>query len=469
MRQITIGNKLGTAQIKVGERLETKVNLIIGANDPEQVETEKKKMEEAAKLGVHTIIDLSTFRLHPPLWVYGQEHYPQIAFGKVAPILVAVENEGEVTPKKLWKEIEGSVLQGVDYMTLNLIPLKLKDLAAVQARAFPTTSRQGGVLLNYMIKNQADNPYAPLLNDIFALFKEYQVTMHIGSTFRPSGITEAYDQAHRWELQQQMEMFRRADEYGVQTIVEPMSHQPLKDIGPGINQLREEFGAYVPFQMLGPIVTEVNLDCDQYAAASGAAIAAMYNVGKITTIPPREHVGFPTLQDTIEGIKATLTSVHAGDLCRLPELLEQDRKITEQRGIRKSCNHHSEKGGCNKCLELCPLNLKKSDQEITDGEIEKLRKYIGKVVSVRVDIDEGIWEYGEVEHNQYEVNYKILLKAVNDQCIEGILMEEKEWKHYGEWVTQPFKFTGKGSAPWEAETTKDISLIMSLDGILYQR
>ncbi|MBI4980609.1 phosphomethylpyrimidine synthase ThiC [Candidatus Woesearchaeota archaeon] len=355
MERICIGNKLNSARIEVGEGLETKVNLIVGANNLEQVEAEKKKIGEAAKLGVHTIIDLSTVRMSPALWIYGKEHYPNIAFGKVAPILVAVENQGEIAPEKLWKEIEWSVLQGADYMTLNLVPLKLKDLAVVQGRAFPTTSRQGGVLLNYMMKNKVDNPYGPILNNIFALFREYHVTMHIGSTFRPSGITEAYDSAHQWELKQQMEMFRRADEYGVRAIVEPMSHQPLRDIGPGIDKLREDFGSYVPFQMLGPIVTEVNSNCDQYAAASGAAIAAMYNVGKITTIPPREHVGFPTLQDTIEGIKATLTSVHAGDLCRLPELMEQDRKITEQRGIRKSCNQHSEKEGCNKCMELCPL------------------------------------------------------------------------------------------------------------------
>lgn len=355
MKRIKIGNKLSKAQIEVGEALETKVNLIVGANNKGQVEFEKKKIEEATKLGVHTIIDLSIVRINPPLWKYGREHYPDVVFGKVAPILVAVENKGEVTPKKLFKEIEWSVLEGIDYMTLNLIPMHLKDLQVATDRAFPTTSRQGGVLLNYMMRNNVDNPYGPIMNDILALFKEYNVTMHIGSTFRPSGITEAYDRAHSWELKEQMKMFSRVDKYGVQVIVEPMSHQPLRDIGLGIDKLRREYGEYVPFQMLGPITTEVNGNSDQYAAASGAAVAAMHNVGKITTIPPREHVGFPSLQDTIEGIKATLTSIHAGDICRLPYLMDKDRKITEQRGLHKSCNPDSKKEGCNKCLDLCPL------------------------------------------------------------------------------------------------------------------
>lgn len=368
METITIGNKLSKARIKVGKGLETKVNLIIGANNEEEAGLEKEKMREAAHLGVHTIIDLSILRVNPPLWLYGREHYPEIAFGKVAPILVAVENAGEVPPRKLWEEIEQSVLSGVDYMTLNLIPARLDDLKFAADRAFPTTSRQGGVLLNYMFRHSADNPYSSMLDEVLALFREYNVSMHIGSTFRPSGVTEAYDAAHKWELEQQMQMFRRVDEAGVQAIVEPMSHQPLNDIGPGIRRLREEYGEYVPFQLLGPITTELSFDCDQYAAAPGAAIAAMHNIGKVTTIPPREHAGFPGLEDTLEGIKATLTAVHAGDMCRLPHLMEQDREITRQRGLRKSCNPYSSEQGCNKCMDLCPL-LVKADYAVRHKEV----------------------------------------------------------------------------------------------------
>ena len=355
MSQITIANRLSSCHVEVGKEHTTKINVIVGANSEEQVELELKKIEAAANLGVHTIIDLSIVRTQPALWQLGRELFPELAFGKVAPILVAVDNDGDVPPEKLWEEIKWSVLAGVDYMTLNLIPMKLKDFEVVAERACPTTSRQGGVLLKYMMRHQTDNPYGPIMDDILSLFREYNVTMHIGSTFRPSGISEAFDRAHLWELDRQMEMYQRANEAGVQAIVEPISHQPLKDIGPCIDRLRKDFGEYVPFQMLGPIVTEVNFDCDHYASASGAAVAAMHNVGKITTIPPREHVGFPDLQDTVSGIKATLTSVQAGDLCRLPELMERDQRILEERAGRQSCNQHARQRGCNKCQELCPL------------------------------------------------------------------------------------------------------------------
>ncbi|MFA6097325.1 MAG: phosphomethylpyrimidine synthase ThiC [Candidatus Paceibacterota bacterium] len=359
MLRIKIGNLLSTANVDVGEGLSTKINLIVGANNEKGAELERKKIDAAARLGVHTIIDLSTARIDPPLWVYGRRKYPKIAFGKVAPILVAVENDGDVAPEKLLEEIEWSVKAGVDYMTMNLVPMKLRDFEIAHERNFVTTSRQGGVLLQYMMKHDACNPHGPILEDIFSLFREYNVTLHIGATFRPTSVLEAYDKAHIWELKEQIKVFKRAEAAGVQAIIEPMSHQPLKDIGPGIDSIRKKYGSYIPFQMLGPIVTEYNLDCDQYAAASGAAIAAMHNVGKITTIPPREHKGFPTLRDTIEGIKATVTSVHAGDMCRLPELMEVDRQIADKRKAAKSCNPDSEVSGCDKCSKLCPLLIKK--------------------------------------------------------------------------------------------------------------
>lgn len=355
MEKITISNKLSKCCIEVGKKLTTKINLIVGVNKIAQVKLELQKICAAAKLGIHTVIDLSTVRIYPTLWQWGREKFPKLAFGKVAPILVAVDNDGEVSPKELWKEIEWSVMAGVDYMTLNLIPMKLKDFEVVANRACPTTSRQGSVLLKHMIRHQTDNPYKPILNNILALCREYHVTLHIGSTFRPSAITEAFDRAHKWELKRQMEIFQLINEANVQAIVEPISHQPLKDIGPCIKRLRKNFGEYVPLQMLGPIVTEVNFNCDHYAAAPGAAEAAKHNVGKVTTIPPREHVGFPTFQDTIDGIKATLSSVHAGDLCRLPKLMQQDQQILEERGKRLSCNPNSKQGGCNKCQEFCPL------------------------------------------------------------------------------------------------------------------
>lgn len=360
MQQITIGQKLSNAKIKVGMGLETKINLIIGANEEDQLEKERIKIREAASLGIHTIIDLSTKRFKVPLWQYGKENFPQIAFGRVAPILVSRENSEDVSPKNLLKEYERSAKEGIDYMTLNLIPIQLQDIQKSGIRNTPTTSRQGGIMIKYMMKNKSDNPHNEILNDILDIFKEYYMTIHIGSTYRPKGITESYDSAHTFEISEQMKLFRYIDEYGVQTIVEPMSHQPLHQIGPGIQRLRKEYGEYVPFQMLGPITTEDNYDLDHIAAAPGAAIAAMNNVGKITTIPPNEHKSFPTIEDTIMGIKTTLTAVHAGDLTRLEYLKKIDYEITKKRDYSKTCDKDSNDTGCNKCKDLCPLLINRA-------------------------------------------------------------------------------------------------------------
>lgn len=49
------------------------------------------------------------------------------------------------------------------------------------------------------------------------------------------------------------------------------------------------------------------------------------------------------------------------------------------------------------------------------------------------------------------------------------MVEEKEWKHKGELITQPFKLTEKGFLPWEAGTNKHVNFIGCLDEILYQK
>ncbi|MBU3954945.1 phosphomethylpyrimidine synthase ThiC [bacterium] len=362
MERITIGNRLNKkTKIVIGKDLPTKINFIIGTNSKTKisVENEIKKIDLAVKMGVHTITDLSIVRLEKPLWKYVKQKYPHIAVGINPPYLPYVENKGMISPQKLFLEIKNFVLSGGDFMTINFVPKTLSQLKKyLHNRKVPITSRQGGILASYMIKNGTGNPYWVILDDLMNLLKKYHVTVNIGSTFRPAGIAEAYDKAHKWEINRQMEIYQLFEKSGIQSIVEIMSHQPLHQIGSGIIGLRKKYGQYVPFQLLGPIVADIGSGrYDHITAAIGAAEAARYNVGKITVIPPKEHVGMPTLQDVAEGINAAKISVHAGDLTRLPKLINEDWKILLLRSKYRSCNPLAKTKGCNKCGKYCPLIL----------------------------------------------------------------------------------------------------------------
>lgn len=302
MKRIIIGNKLNKkTKIPIGEKLPTRINLIVGANSKKEeiVKYEIKKIDLGAELGVDTITDLSMVRLTKPLWYYVKEKYPWIAVGINPPYLPFVEDYPRITPQRLLREIESFVKNGGDFMTINFVPRTLQELKHyIKGRLIPITSRQGGIIAKYMMDYKVDNPYFEILEELLPLFKKYNITVNIGSTFRPAGIAEAYDATHKWEIKKQMEIHRKLDKAGVQSLVEIMSHQPLHQIGSGIISIRKKYGGYVPFQLLGPIVTDIGSgEYDYITSAIGAAEAARYNVGKVTVIPANEHKRLPTLLD----------------------------------------------------------------------------------------------------------------------------------------------------------------------------
>lgn len=361
MEKIIIGNKIGSARIAVGKGLTTKINFIVGTNSKNKisVKNEKRKIDLAAEFCIDTITDLSTVRLDIPLWKYVKEKYPWISVGINPPYLPYIENKHKITPKKLFHEIENFIKNGGDFMTMNFIPRTLYDLESrINKRGIPITSRQGGMLAEYMIKNRKDNPYYEILDELLLLLKKYEITVNIGSTFRPAGIIDANDMLHNWETKKQMEIYDLFEKHNIKSLVEIMSHQLLSQIGKGILTIRKKYGEYVPFQFLGPIVTDIaSGQYDYIASTIGAAEASRYNVGKVTVIPAREHTGFPTIRDIKLGIIATKIAVHAGDISRIPNLKKEDAKILKLRTINKSCNPFLKIKGCNKCGTYCPLIL----------------------------------------------------------------------------------------------------------------
>jgi len=359
---ITIGNKLNRkTKIRINENTPTRINFIVGVNSKsrKRIKAEKKKIDIAASEGVDTITDLSMVRLNQPLWKYVKEKYPKIGVGINPPYLPFAENSEKIKPDKLFKNIKKFIENGGDFTTMNLVPEKRREIEIAKDRLIPTTSRQGGILLKCMIEEEKDNPYFDIFEDIVSLYKKYNATINIGATFRPAGITEANDKAHLWEIEKQMEMFRKLKNEGVQSIVEIMSHQPLHQIGKKITNLRKKEGEFVPFQLLGPITTETMKDNDHISAAIGAAEAARYAAGKVTVIPSNEHRKFPSLRDVKNGLKATKIAVQSGDLTRIPSKLQEEKEILKHRRQKESCNEDSKKRGCNKCGVYCPLLLAK--------------------------------------------------------------------------------------------------------------
>lgn len=113
----------------------------------------------------------------------------------------------------------------------------------------------------------------------------------------------------------------------------------------------------------------------------------------------------------------------------------------------------------------------------TKQDLELLTKYIGKEIKINVHVDESSWDYGDIEHNIYDVNYKMKLTKVTLENVigliteEGVTPEEKKWKYKGNLMVQPFNFKKNEelgvTVPWYAGTSKVITIIQCCDEILY--
>ena len=104
-------------------------------------------------------------------------------------------------------------------------------------------------------------------------------------------------------------------------------------------------------------------------------------------------------------------------------------------------------------------------------EVYKLKRHIGKEVYVVVHVTSGTWDYGDVEWSEDDVDYYMTLTGITEKDIRGVLTREEEWKHKGEPITQPFIIDGSRASglPWDAGTTKEVTLIRHGDEVLYKR
>lgn len=109
--------------------------------------------------------------------------------------------------------------------------------------------------------------------------------------------------------------------------------------------------------------------------------------------------------------------------------------------------------------------------KLTEEERHKLIKYIGKEIKIKVHIEEAIWDYGDVERSEYDVDYRMRLEEVGHDRIIGKMAEEKKWKRKNDQIVQRFEIIPKAKdlLPWEAGTFKTIILIQHDNEILYDR
>ena len=322
----------------VGEGLATKVNANIGtSSDFGNVNTELEKLSVAINAGADTVMDLSTGGDIPAVRraIIGAS---KVAIGTV-PIyqagIGAINRQGAIvkmTPDDIFTAVEDNARDGVDFITVHCgVTMSAIDRLKKQGRVTDIVSRGGAFTVGWMLHNERENPLYEYFDRLLEIALEYDVTLSLGDGMRPGSLADATDRTQIQELVTLGELVQRAQDAGVQVMVEGPGHIPLDQIETNV-RLQKALCKNAPFYVLGPLVTDIAAGYDHITSAIGGAIAAMAGADFLCYVTPSEHLAIPDVADVKEGVMAARIAAHAADIVKgVKGARERDKQMSQAR------------------------------------------------------------------------------------------------------------------------------------------
>lgn len=318
----------------IGTGLKTKINVNLGiSKDINDMELEMKKVDMALSLGSEAIMDLSN---------YGktQEFRKKLIEKSTAmigtvPMYDAVgfldKGLSFIKPEEFLDVVRNHAENGVDFVTIHAgINRQNAEIYLRNRRVNEIVSRGGSLLFGWMKMNDRENPFYEYYDELLEICREYDVTLSLGDSLRPGGITDATDPGQISELITLGELTKRAWEKDVQVMIEGPGHVPIGDIEMNV-KLEKKLCHNAPFYVLGPLVTDVAPGYDHITSAIGGAIAAAHGADFLCYVTPAEHLRLPDVDDVKEGIIAAKIAAHAGDINKIKSAREWDLEMSKRR------------------------------------------------------------------------------------------------------------------------------------------
>ncbi|GHU57068.1 phosphomethylpyrimidine synthase [Clostridia bacterium] len=356
--------------VLIGSDFLLKVNTSIGISDPIFLDEEIRKIEAIRQCSTVSeyyhpdlVMDHTNVILKKPIWRYLVEIL-DCPIGTVPVYSIGNEKSG-IDKIKLLELVEEMAVCGVNFMTFH--PTATLELAtlAKNTRKISSTSWGGSLVLEDLrINNRERNVVADCYSEILAILKKYNVTISIGSVFRPARISQALDDVHKKETNEQREYIEWAKRDGVNVIMEGMGHATGKDIIRYCELIKDH---NVPIMPLGPMIFDSAIIEDNEVAAMGAYLMAYFgNLGIVNSVTRVEHLGgVPTIDNVKEGLRSAVIVAHGVNIDRFPACCKIDNEVSDMREEKVSCVVEGGlfgvkikdigNSGCSRCNKQCPL------------------------------------------------------------------------------------------------------------------
>ncbi len=365
----------------IGQGLKTKVNANIGtSSDFGNVDTELGKLRVAIDFGADTVMDLSTGGNISAIRraIIAASHLPVGTVPIYQAGIEAIDKYDAIikmTADDLFAVIEEHARDSVDFITVHCgVTRSAIARLKQQGRVADVVSRGGAFLIGWMLYNECENPLYEHYDRLLEIARKFDVTLSLGDGMRPGSLADATDRAQVEELLVAGELVQRAQQAGVQVMVEGPGHLPLNQIETNV-RLQKAICQGAPFYVLGPLVTDVAAGYDHITGAIGGAIAAAAGADFLCYVTPSEHLSLPDAGDVKQGVIASRIAAHAADIVKGVKRAEEwDRKMSmarkrldweeqvrlsldPERSRQVHSKHATTGSACSMCGEFCAMEL----------------------------------------------------------------------------------------------------------------
>jgi phosphomethylpyrimidine synthase len=371
--EITIMTRSNKPSLGIGTGLKTKINANIGtSSDNIHPDQELEKAKVAQKYGADTISDLS---MGGNIDKIRQDilNVTDLPLTTV-PIYQAIADCGsfkDVGIEDIISIIKKQVDHGISSVVIHagFTKAMLHSLRDVD-RIMGMVSKGGALTSAWMIEHDVENPMLDNFDEILKILYEKDVVLSLGNTMRSGCVFDVKDSPQLNEVLENSKLAKRANDAGVQVIVEGMGGHVLPtEIPKFVNHYKEKTGNR-PLFVAGPLPIDIAVGYDHIAASVGGAMTSGAGADYLCYITPAEHLGLPNIDQVREGIIAFKIAAHIGDTIKFGPS-QRDKKIAEHRhkqdwesqfalaldGDRAREIHPVDQKVCTMCGKYCALRI----------------------------------------------------------------------------------------------------------------
>ncbi|MGP8322579.1 MAG: phosphomethylpyrimidine synthase ThiC [Methanosarcinaceae archaeon] len=299
--------------VAIGKGASTKINVNMGTssvsiNPIDEIE----KVKIAEKYGADTITDLSMGGDISNIrrMVFKNTTLPVTT----VPIYQSIVEHGmkDISEDDIFSNLKDHVNEGVSSVVLHCVEKSMLEKLKGAGRVMGMVSKGGSFTSVYMLTNRCENPFIENFEEVLEILRKNDVVLSLGNSMRSGCIHDLRDGAQEMEINTNTRLANKANEQGVQVIIEGMGgHVQTNNISGSVQFYKSK--SDFPLFVAGPLPIDIALGYDHIAGAIGASIAIGAGADYMCYITPSEHLSLPTPAQVREGLIAFKIAAHIGD------------------------------------------------------------------------------------------------------------------------------------------------------------